>query len=150
MAMKFRGSGFKHTLASVFPSSAVWVFLVVVTAPIISVGMMAGGLVPESSYGDVWFFLATRVPVLALAAVGLAVFTTNRVAGPLVLMKRGFEAVKEGDMDHRLKFRHSDRHLRDLEVAFNEMMVAIKERGESRAGQVAEVGQVAEAERAGD
>ena len=60
MAMKIRGSGFKHTLASVFPSSAVWVFLVVLTAPIISIGMMAGGLVPESSYGDVWFFLATR------------------------------------------------------------------------------------------
>jgi HAMP domain-containing protein len=138
MAMKFRGSGFKHSLASVFSSSAVWVFLVVLTAPIISVGMMAGGLVPESSYGDVWFFLATRVPILAVAAIGLAVFTTNRVAGPLVLMKRAFQAVKQGDMEHRLKFRQSDRHLRDLEVTFNEMMVAIKERGEPRAGQVAE------------
>ena len=146
--MKFRGSGFKHTLASVFPFSAVWVFLVVLTAPIISVGMMAGGLVPEASYGDVWFFLATRVPILALASIGLAVFTTNRVAGPLVLMKRAFEAVKEGNMDHRLKFRQSDRHLKDLEVIFNEMMVAIKERGEPRAGQVAE--QVAEGEDAGD
>ena len=138
MAIKFRGSGFKHTLASVVPFSAVWVFIVVLTAPIISVGMMTGGLVPESSYGDVWFFLATRVPILALAAIALAVFTTNRVAGPLVQMKRAFEAVKQGDMERRLKFRVSDRHLRDLEVAFNEMMMAIKERGEPRAGHVAE------------
>jgi len=148
MAMKFRGSGFKHTLASVFPFSAVWVFIVVLTAPIISIGMMAGGLVPEESYGDVWFFLATRVPILALAAIGLAIFTTNRVAGPLVLMRRAFVRVKEGDMDHRLKFRQTDRHLRNLEAAFNEMMVAIKERGEPRAGQLAE--QASQGEGAGD
>jgi len=130
MAAKFRGSGFRHNLSSVFAFSAVWVFLVVLTAPIISIGMMVGGLVPESLYGDVWFFLATRVPILALAAIGLAIFTTNRVAGPLVLIARAFEAVKGGDMDHRLKFRHSEGHLKNLEVAFNDMMVAIKERGE--------------------
>jgi nitrogen fixation/metabolism regulation signal transduction histidine kinase len=109
--------------------------IVVMTAPIISIGMMAGGLVPESSYDDVWFFLATRVPVLALAAVGLAIFTTNRTAGPLVLIRRAFEAVRAGDMDHRIKFRNSDKHLKNLEGAFNEMMVAIKERGEPRTGQ---------------
>ena len=138
MKLKFRGSGFKHSLPSVIPFSAIWVLIVVMTAPIISIGMMAGGLVPESSYGDVWFFLATRVPVLALAAVGLAIFTTNRTAGPLVLLTRAFEAVTAGDMDHRLKFRNSDKHLKNLEWAFNEMMVAIKERGEPRAGQAAE------------
>jgi hypothetical protein len=99
MKMKFRGSGFRHSLPSVIPFSAIWVFIVVMTAPIISIGMMVGGLVPESSYGDVWVFLATRAPLLALAAVGLAIFTTNRTAGPLVLIKRAFEAVKAGDMD---------------------------------------------------
>ena len=55
--MKFRGNGFKHPLASVFPSSAAWVFLVVLTAPIINASLMAGGLVPESSHGDVWLSL---------------------------------------------------------------------------------------------
>jgi len=105
MSRKIRGSGFKHTLPAVFSFSAVRVVLVVLTAPILTVGMMAGDLVPESSYGDVWFFLATRVPVLALAAIGLAIFTTNRVAGPLILLKRAFEAVKEGDLEHRIKFR---------------------------------------------
>ncbi len=138
MKLKFRGSGFKHSLPSVIPFSAIWVLIVVMMAPLISIGMMAGGLVPESSYGDVWFFLATRVPVLALAAVGLAIFTTNRTAGPLVLLRRAFEAVRAGDMDHRLKFRNTDKHLKNLEGAFNEMMVAIKARGEPRAGQAAE------------
>ena len=86
MSRKIRGSGFKHTLASVFPFSAVWVFLVVLTAPIISIGMMVGGLVPESLYGDVWFFLATRVPILALAAIGLAI---RRFRGNTPLRLRG-------------------------------------------------------------
>ena len=76
--------------------------------------------------------------MLTLAAIGLAVFTTNWVVGPLVLMHRAFEAVKEGNMDHRLKFRQSDRHLGDLEVTFSEIIVATKERGEPSAGQVVE------------
>jgi len=138
MKMKFRGSGFKHSLPSVIPFSAIWVLIVVMTAPIISLGMMAGGLVPESSYGDVWFFLATRVPLLALAAVGLAIFTTNRTAGPLVLIRRAFEAVKAGDMDHRLKFRQTDKHLKGLEFAFNEMMVALMERNQAGVAREAE------------
>ena len=69
MKTRFRGSGFKHTLSAVFPFSAVWVFVVMLTVPIIVIGMMAGDLVPESSYSDVWFFLATRMPVLAVAAI---------------------------------------------------------------------------------
>jgi hypothetical protein len=52
---KFRGSGFKHTLSAVYPFTGVWIFMLVITAPIISLGMMAGGLVPESQFGEVWF-----------------------------------------------------------------------------------------------
>ena len=138
MSRKIRGSGFKHTLPAVYSFSAVWVALVVLSPPIIVIGMMAGDLVPESSYGDVWFFLATRVPVLALAAVGLAIFTTNRVAGPLILLKRAFEAVKEGDLERRIKFRQEDGHYKIVEKAFNEMMVVIGERCEPRADGEAE------------
>ena len=144
MKTRFRGSGFKHTLSAVFPFSAVWVFVVVLTVPILLIGMMAGDLVPESSYSDVWFFLATRMPVLALAAIALAIFTTSRVAGPLIPIRRAFVAVKGGDMDHRLSLRRSDRHLKNLEQAFGEMMVALLERTESR------VDREAEEERTGD
>jgi len=133
MKMKFRGSGFKHTLSSVVPFSAVWVLVVVLTVPIIIIGMIAGDLVPPSSYGDVWFFLATRMPVLALAVVTLAIFTTSRVAGPLIPIRRAFVAVRGGDMDYRLTFRRSDRHVKNLEESFGEMMAAILERAESRA-----------------
>ena len=138
MNRKVRRSGFKHTLPAVLPFSAIWVFVVVLTAPVITVAMMMGGIVPQSLHRDVWFFLFTRVPVLALAVTGLAIFTTNRVAGPLVLLRRAFEDVKGGDMDRRLKFRRADKHLRALETAFNEMMVALRERADSRMGLEAE------------
>jgi len=67
--------------------------------------------------------------MLALAGIALAILTTTRVAGPMVHLKRVFEDVKGGDMDRRLSFR---KHLRGLETAFNEMMVALSERADSR------------------
>ena len=78
--------------------------VVVLTAPIMTVGMMACGLVPPANYSDVWFFLLTRVPVLALAAIWLAVFTTNRNAGPMVALRMACDDVKRGDMGRRVRF----------------------------------------------
>ena len=135
---KLRGSGFRHTLPAVLPYSGVWVLVVVLTAPVITVAMMMGGIVPPSTHTDIWFFLLTRVPVIALAAMGLAIFTTNRVAGPLVHLRRVFEDVEGGDMDRSLQFRRADRHLQELETAFNGMMVALRERTDSRRGPEAE------------
>ena len=138
MNRKIRGSGFKHTLPAVLPFSAIWVFVVVLTAPVIAVAMMLGSIVPPSLHGDVWFFLLTRVPIIALAVTGLAIFTTTRVAGPFVPLKRAFEDVEHGDMDRRLRFRRADKHLREFEAAFNEMMVTLRERAESRMSREAE------------
>ena len=138
MKRKIRGSGFKYNLRSVWPFSAVWVVVVVLTPPALTVALILGAYVPPSSHRDVWFFLLTRMPVIALLATALAIFTTNRVAGPLVYLRRAFEDVKRGDMDRRLRFRRSDKHLRELETAFNEMMVALGERADSRRGLEAE------------
>ena len=134
-----RGSGFKHTLPAVFPFTAIWVLLVVLTAPIVTVSMILGGLVRPSEYDQVWFFLLTRVPLLALAAVALAVFTTQRAAGALVALRVALEDVARGDMGRRLRFRRSDKHLREIETAFNEMMEALCERAASARGDDAEV-----------
>ena len=131
---KIRGSGFKHTLPAVVPFFAPWVVMMVLTAPVITVAMMLGGMVPPSSHTDVWFFLLTRVPLVALAATGLAIFMTARVAGPLVQLRRAFEDVKRGDMDRRLRFRRADNHLRQLETAFDEMMVALSDRADFSQG----------------
>ncbi len=138
MKRKFRGSGFKYNLNAVWPFSGVWIIVVLLMAPVLIVAMMLGGVVPESSHRDAWFFLLTRMPGIALAAVGLAIFTTNRVAGPSIQLRRTFEDVKRGDMDRRLRFRRGDKHLRELEMAFDEMMVALSERADSRRGLEAE------------
>ena len=126
---KLRGIGFKHSLSAVFPMTAIWVVVVVLTAPVMTGAMIMGGLVPESSYPDVWIFLLTRVPLLAVAAIGLAVFTTSRSVGALVRMKRTFEEIRDGDMDARMSsFRRGDRHFSDAAQSFNAMMDALQER----------------------
>ena len=138
LTRKIRGSGVMDTLPAVFAFSGSWVGVLVVTAPVLTITMMMSGIVPPEFHRDVWFFLATRVPLIALAAVGLAVFTTARVAGPLVRLSRAFDDVKGGDMDRRIGFRRNDKHLREVERCFNEMMEVLSERTDSRRGLEAE------------
>lgn len=126
-----RGIGFKQSLPAVLPFSGIWVFLVVLAALVIPIGMMIGGLVPPSLHGEVWFFLVTRVPILALVVTALAILTTARVAGPFIPLRRAFEDVTNGDMDRRLRFRQEDKHLHELEKAFNEMMMVLRKRAGS-------------------
>ena len=134
MKRKIRGSGFQHTLPAVIPVAAIWVVVLVLTAPVLMVSMMMSGIVPPSLHGEVWFFLLTRSSIIALAGIGLVIFTTTRVAGPLVHLKRVFNDVEGGDMDRRVAFRRTDKHLRELETAFNGMMVALNERDQAGSG----------------
>ncbi len=138
MKRKLRGSGYKHTLPWVLPTFAIWVVVLVVTAPILSITMMLSGLVPTYLHNEIWFFLLTRTPAIAVAGIGLAILTTARSAGPLVQLGRAFEDVKQGDMDRRLRFRKDDRAYRGIEKSFNEMMVVLSERVEAGAGPEAE------------
>ena len=138
MSKKLRGSGYKHTLPWVLPNFAIWVVVLVITAPVLVITMMWSGLVPSYLHSDMWFFLLTRTPAIAVAGVGLAIFTSTRAAGPLVELGRALEDVTRGDMDRRLRFRRSDRAFRGIERAFNEMMVSLSERDDSRASLDAE------------
>jgi methyl-accepting chemotaxis protein len=136
----FRGSGFKHNLGSVWPFYRIWIITVVLLAPILAISMMWGDVVPTWIHADIWSFLLARIPFILLAAVGLGIFTTNRVAGPAVLLRRAFEEVKDGNLDCRLNFRRNDKHLLLFETAFNEMMVALRQRAESPTGVEADSG----------
>ena len=138
MKKYLRGTGFKHTLRWVFPYFAIWVVVLTITAPVLTIAMMLSGLVPDYLHGEIWFFLFTRVPLIALAGVGLAVFSTARTAGPMVKLKRVFEDVTRGNMDSRLKLRRGDMAYQELETAFNEMMVAVSARVDPGRGLEAE------------
>ena len=138
MKKYLRGTGFKHTLRWVFPYFSIWVVVLTITAPVLTISMMYSDLVPDYLHGDIWFFLFTRVPLIALAGVGLAIFSTARTAGPMVKLQRVFEDVTRGDMDSRLALRRGDQAYQELETAFNEMMVAVNERVGSHGGLDAE------------
>ena len=128
--MNLRGTGFRHTLPAVFSFSALWFIVLMLTPPIVAISLMINGAIPPAAHNDVWFLLLTRMPIVVLAGIGLAILTTTRVAGPMVLLTQAFEDVAQGDLDRRIVLRQVDRHFEGVETAFNEMMVALKERAD--------------------
>jgi hypothetical protein len=127
-----RGSGVRHTLPFVMPFSGLW--LVVTVAAMVVFGITSflaassSPLLDDAARGRVAIVLAVQTLFLILAAIGLAVFTTHRLAGPYVAMIRAFEAVKNGDLERPLRFRSSDVHLREVETAFESMLSTLRER----------------------
>ena len=128
MKINLRGTGFRHSLPAVFSFSALWFILLVLAPLIMAVTMMSNGTIPPEVHDEVWFFLLTRMPIVVLGGIALAILTTTRIAGPMVLLTRAFEDVARGDLDRRLTLRQGDGHFRGVETAFNEMMVSLNER----------------------
>ena len=67
-----------------------------------------------------WGLLAETV-LFSLGIAALGALTAHRTAGPYLRLRRAFNSVKSGELDHRLKFREYDK-LDFLEKAFDEMM----------------------------
>ncbi len=127
---KRRGSGIKLTLPFVLWYSTLWFVVLVVTVPVFSIAsyFMMADILPADSRRDLLVVLATRTPLIILTVAGLAVFTTHRLAGPFIALKRAFDDVQDGNIDRVLRFRRSDAHLRGLERAFNGMMETVRKR----------------------
>lgn len=123
-----RGSGIKLTLPFVLWYSTLWFVVLVVTVPVFAVAsyFMVADVLPEQGRRDLIFVLLTRTPLIILTVAGLAVFTTHRLAGPFIALKKAFDDVRDGNIDRVLRFRRSDAHLRGLETAFNGMMDAMR------------------------
>ena len=82
----------------------------------------------EAGRSRLLLVLTLQTLCVILGMVALAIFTTHRLAGPLIALLRAFEDVKAGDLDRQLRFRKSDNHMADLEREFNEMMASIRHR----------------------
>ena len=130
MKMKIRGTGFRRTLPAVFPFFAIWFLVLVLTPPIIVWSMVTNGVLPPELQAQVWFALLMRMPIIVLAGVALAILTTARIAGPMIALGQAFEDVRDGNLDRRLTLRRIDRPYLVVEMAFNQMMVALKERAD--------------------
>ena len=61
------------------------------------------------------------------AIVILAKLTSHRIAGAFIRFQMAFDDVRNGNMDHKLRFRKTDR-LQKCEEAFNAMMEALRAR----------------------
>ena len=125
-----RGTGVRFTLPYVLRFSGVWILVttvVVIVFAITSFLVMFDRL-SEDARGDLILVLTIQTALAILALILLAVFSTHRLAGPLIGIRRAMEDVKAGDLNRQLRFRRSDPHLEEIETAFNEMMESIRSR----------------------
>src|SRR5689334_20924659 len=94
---KVRGSGVRFTLPYVLRYSALW--LVVTVAAVVLFGitsyLVASQRLDGESLQRVALILTLQTVFLILAVVALAVFTTHRLAGPYIALKRALEEVKQ-------------------------------------------------------
>lgn len=125
-----RGTGIRFTLPYVLRFSGVWILLTTVVVIVFAVTsyLVMFDRLSEGARGDLILVLSVQTALAVLAVVLLAVFSTHRLAGPLVGIRRAMEDVQAGDMNRQLRFRSSDPHLEEIENAFNEMMEAIRGR----------------------
>lgn len=83
------------------------------------------GLALDQTASMITILLLTSV--FGFAVIALAIFTAHRIGGPHIAMKRTMNAIREGDLNRRLKFRDYDK-LEDLEADFNGMMDSLRVR----------------------
>ena len=134
-----RGTGLRHTLPFFVRFAGLW--LVVSTAAVLVAGVSSYLLFAqrlESGATDFRNAIVLQTVLSVLALIALAVFTTHRLAGPWVAVRRSMLAVRDGKLDARLRFRVSDPRLQEVQDAFDEMMTSIRQRLGEQPGIVAE------------
>jgi HAMP domain-containing protein len=126
-----RGTGIRLTLPFLFRYSALWLIVTVLTGLLFGIASYLATFSRPEGDGEPRQFLlviAAQTLFLIVALVALAIFTTHRLAGPYIALKRAFEAVKQGDLEHPLRLRSTDLPLQELEASFNEMLAVLRGR----------------------
>lgn len=127
MARKLRGSGVRHTFPMVGRFAGLWL---IVTLAAVAVAVASSYLLTSSGQGiGGGMGLAFETFLVVLAVVALAVFTTHRLAGPWIAVRRALDRVRDGDLDTPLRIRTVDPYLREVERSFNEMREALRRSG---------------------
>jgi len=125
-----RGTGVRFTLRYVPRFTGLWLVVCVLTLLVFALTSYLGlaNSLGEAGRSRLLLVLTLQTVCVVLGMVALAIFTTHRLAGPLIALLRAFQDVKAGDFDRQLRFRQTDSHVADLERAFNEMMAAVRQR----------------------
>jgi methyl-accepting chemotaxis protein len=129
-----RGSGVRFTLPYVLRISGLWLAVSVLIFLLFSVTCYLLLLDRPAPADKGYLILVLGLQTLGVLAalLALAVFTTHRIAGPLVAFRRAMEEVRAGKLDTQLRLRGGDIHLRDLEESFNGMLESIRQRTAER------------------
>lgn len=128
-----RGSGVRFTLRYVPKFTGLWLVVCVLTLLVFALTSYLGlvNSLGEAGRNRLLLVLTFQTVCVILGMVALAIFTTHRLAGPLIALQRAFEEVKRGNLDRPLRFRNTDSHMANLETGFNEMLAAIRQRVDS-------------------
>jgi nitrogen fixation/metabolism regulation signal transduction histidine kinase len=84
--------------------------------------LLLSGSLSDENLGRMIEILVVQTSLLLVAVFALGVFTTHRLAGPWIAIRRALEDVADGNLNRRLTLRQSDTYLEEVEVAFNDMM----------------------------
>ena len=126
MARILRGSGVRHTFPMVGRFAGLWL---IVTLAAVGVAAASTYLLGQRAGGDGSPALALVLETALIfgAVAALAVFTTHRLAGPWIAVRRALDRVRDGDLDTPLRIRSVDPYLRDVERSFNEMRESLRQ-----------------------
>ncbi|HYN20201.1 MAG TPA: methyl-accepting chemotaxis protein, partial [Thermoanaerobaculia bacterium] len=130
-----RGSAVRQTLPYVMRFSGLWIFITILIVAVFGLTsyLLLSDQISEAGRVQLATVLSVQTGFAILAVLLLGVFTTHRLAGPMIAIRRALEDVKAGNLDRELHFRRTDPHLGEIEAAFNEMMETLRERGKSSA-----------------
>jgi nitrogen fixation/metabolism regulation signal transduction histidine kinase len=125
-----RGSGVRLTLPYVFRFSGLWLVVTVLAVLVFALTSYLAlfDRLTEAGRSRLLMVLSLQTLFVVLAVIALAIFTTHRLAGPVIAIRRALEDVRDGKLDRVLRFRRTDPHLGEIETAFNEMTAALRER----------------------
>jgi methyl-accepting chemotaxis protein len=142
MARSVRGTAVKLTYPYALRYLGLWLTVTILAILVFSVTsyfLLADRLEGAALHRLATILFVETIVVIA-ALVALALFTTHRLVGPFIALKRAFDDVKAGDLTRRLRLRRADGPLVEVETAFNEMMASLEGKAAARPGAPSAVG----------
>ncbi|HXT21591.1 MAG TPA: hypothetical protein VN923_12645 [Thermoanaerobaculia bacterium] len=130
MAKKIRGSGLRHTLPYVLRFAGLWLVVTVAAIVVASVSsyMVFAQRGSEAEAAHLRTVVTIQAVLSILAVIALAVFTTHRLAGPWIAVRRALDRVRDGDFDSGLRLRATDPRIKEVELAFAQMLDSLRQR----------------------
>jgi nitrogen fixation/metabolism regulation signal transduction histidine kinase len=126
---QFRGSGVRLTLPYVMRFSGLWLVVTLVAVLVFALTsyLSLADRLTDAGRDRLLMVLGVQTIFVVLAVVALAIFTTHRLAGPLIAIRRACEDVRDGKLDRTLRFRRSDPQFSEVEAAFNDMVLSLRQ-----------------------